>query len=184
MVTTLLKLWRTETDASNLFLLFLVLSFSKRSASMLLTRKNEEAGRQAKSRVGWVESHRGLLGSRGRRARLWRGEAVRARRSNGTNEGGGGGSGGEILTGRSRPRGPASSGVAARASRRGRIAAETNTDTKARPLPAWRGPSPDTHWMIKAVLYRMPGKAATRSSQREDQEESPSHWLEVRGQKK
>lgn len=150
---------------------------------MLLTRKNEEAGRQAKSGVGWVEGHRGFLGSRGRGARLWMGEAVRARRSNGTNEGGGS-SGSEILTRRSRPRGPASSGVAARASRQGRIAAETNTDTKARPLPAWRGPSPDTHWMIKAVLYRMPGKAAVRSSQREDQEKFPSHWLEVRGQRK
>lgn len=65
------------------------LSFPKRSASMLLTRKNEEAGRQAKSGVGWVESHRGLLGSRGRRARLRMGEAVRALGSNGTNEGGG-----------------------------------------------------------------------------------------------
>lgn len=105
---------------------------------MLLMRKKEEAGKQAESGIGREEGHRGLPGSRGRRARLWTVEAVGAGRSNGTNEGGGcrgsgGGSGGEILARRSRPRGPASSGVAARASRQGPIAAETNSDTKARP---------------------------------------------------
>lgn len=47
----------------------------------------------------------------------------------------------------------------------------------------WRGPSPDTHWVVKVVLYPMPGKVAVRSSQLQDQEKPPSPCLEVRGQR-
>lgn len=43
---------------------------------------------------------------------------------------------------------------------RGRTAAETNTHTKAGPLPARRGPSADIHWTVKEVLYPVREKAA------------------------
>lgn len=65
------------------------------------------------------------------------GEADGAGRCNRTNKGGSG----ETHSRRSPRPGPASSGVAAHASRRGPAAAETNTNTKEGPLPCGADPA-------------------------------------------
>lgn len=93
------------------------------------------------------------------------GETGGAGRGNGTNKGGRG----EIHTRRSPRPGPASSGVAAHASRRVR--------PLPRPTPAQkRGPSPDTPWVMNVVLCPKPGKVAVRSCQLEDRE-NPHHTV-------
>lgn len=94
------------------------------------------------------------------------------------NEGGGGDR--EIRTRRSPARRPRLlGGRGPRLPPGGRTAAETNTDTKACLLPAWRRAGPDTGWPVKAVLYPMPETVAVRSSSCKAREKSPSHCLEV-----
>lgn len=161
------------------FSLFSLFFLAKRPATMLLTRKSEKAGKKAKSRVGWDEGHKDLLGSRVRCTWLrerWSGqgevtEQTRAAAAVKPSPGGAGRGG------------PASSGVAARASRPGSDGCGDKHRHKSRSVSGVARTQPRHPWRVKVVPSPMPGKVAVRSSQREDQERSPSHCLEVRGQR-